>query len=114
MSTTIEKITCVTIDFETYNGQPLYKALLEVAGGTNVLQATATKGLGIVNKDTEFTNNSAFKNPPHPIFVHVIGTEEDSAAFLKKAAPMVKNHVVLREKLELFSNESTPSLSVAI
>lgn len=110
MSTTIEKITCVTTDSETYNGLPLYKALLEVAGGTNVLQATATKGLGIVNRDTEFTSNSAFKNTPHPIFVHVIGTEEDNAAFLKKAAPMVKNHVVLREQVEMLPFESVSSI----
>ena len=98
---TIEKLTCVTTDKESYNGQPLYKALLNIAKESNVLQASATKGIEMVSTATNSVQRTAFQNPTLPVFVQVLGTHEDNELFLEKAAPIIEGHVILKEQIQM-------------
>ena len=98
---TIEKLTCVTTDKESYNGQPLYKALLSIAKKSNVLQASATKGIEMVSSVSNSVQSNAFQNATLPVFVQVVGTPEDNELFLEKVAPIIEGHVILKEQIQM-------------
>lgn len=98
---TIEKITCVTTDKESYNGQPLYKALLNIAKKSNVLQASAIKGIEMVSSASNSVQSNAFQNATLPVFVQVVGTTEDNELFLKKVAPIIEGHVIMKEQIQM-------------
>lgn len=98
---TIEKITCVTTDKESYKGQPLYKALLDIAEKSNVIQASATKGIELVNSVSSSVHSSAFQDATLPVFVQVVGTTEDNELFLEKVAPIIAGHVIIKEQIQM-------------
>lgn len=99
----IEKLTCITSDKETYNGQPLYKTLLKLAEKSNILQATATRGLDMVSPGSPSSHGNAFQDTTHPIVVQVLGSPEENQIFLEKAAPIMQNHIIFKEQIQMAS-----------
>lgn len=96
----IEKVTCITTENEMYEGQPMYKTILKLAQQSNLLQATATKGLAMVDRTTPLHTGNAFQASTQPVLVQAIGSQEDNEAFIKKITPLMKNKIILKEQIE--------------
>lgn len=101
---TIEKLTCITTDKDMYEGQPMYKALLKMAQESNLMQITATKGLAIVDSTLSSLNNNAFQVQEKPIIVQALGTPEENELFLKKITPIIQDHIIIKESIEVMSS----------
>lgn len=97
----IEKVTCITNENELYEGQPMYKTILKLAHESNLLQATATKGLAMVDSVTPLKVGNAFQASAQPVLVQAIGTREDNESFINKITPLMQNKIILKEQIEI-------------
>lgn len=87
---------------DTYEGKPLYEALLSLAKAQGIAGATVIKAVAGMGANSELHSFSVWVLKQQlPLIVAIIDTQEHIETFLKAAEPLIKEGLVTMNDIEV-------------
>ena len=87
---------------DTYEGKPLYEALLTLAKKQGIAGATVIKAVAGMGVHSQMHSFSVWVlNQQLPLIVAIIDTQEHIEPFLKAAEPLIKEGLVTMNDIEV-------------
>ncbi|MCG8532473.1 MAG: DUF190 domain-containing protein [Desulfovibrionales bacterium] len=98
----VERITCIVDEDRTYNGEPLYRAIVEEAQKVGMAGATVNKGImGYGAAKKIHKERPLGRSSDIPIIIRIVDQKEKLDSFSDRICEMIPSGIIIREPVTM-------------